>query len=452
MTKSWQLSRRTMLRALGASVALPWLEAMQPLSPLAVTPKRPKLRAGYIYFPNGVSKGSWEPEKVGRKGEIRKLSKWMKDLEPFKKDILLGRNIWTPRGNGHGAGTATWLTGGSYSGSRVSAGGASVDQIIAKHVGAETMLPSLDLSMKGEGYFSNSLPRNSISWISENLPATRDTNPRTIYDRMFRKSSEGVVDKSVIDLVNDQAKSLKRRVGRMDQQKVDEYLDALRAVERRMEFAENQSQKYAVGKPKGISFERPPLTIPRDHETYMRTMMDLMVLGFWSGATRVGSLMLDHGQSNRYFDFIDGVRGTWHALSHYRDISGKTEDDDGVNSWNTISEKRDMYNAVTAWHHRQFAYMLKKMKSIDEGNGTLLDNTMLLYGSSLGDGHAHGEENLPIIFAGGSGDGIRSGRYLKYRRNYSLSKYHLATMQRMGVEVEEFADAESPMSGLTKDV
>ena len=181
-------------------------------------------------------------------------------------------------------------------------------------------------------------------------------------------------------------------------------------------------------------------------------MMDLMVLGFWSGATRVGSLMLDHGQSNRYFDFIDGVRGTWHALSHYRDISGKTEDDDGINSWKTVSQKRDMYNAVTAWHHRQFAYMLGKMKSIDEGNGSLLDNTMLLYGSSLGDGHAHGEENLPVIFAGGGGGTVRSGRYLNYRGNYSLSKYHLATMQRMGVPVEEFAEVDSPMSGLTKHV
>ncbi len=452
MAKSWQLSRRTMLRAVGAAVTLPWLEAMQPLSALAVTPKRPKLRVGYLYFPNGVAKGSWEPDKIERDGKLRRLNKWMKDLEPYKKDILIGHNFWTPRGNGHGAGTATWLTGGSYSGSRVSAGGASVDQIIARHVGKDTMLPSLEMSMRGEGYFSNSLPRNSISWVNTKLPATRDTNPRTIYDRMFRKASDGVTDKGVIDLVNYQAKSLKRRVGQADQRKIDEYMEALRAVERRMEFAEKQAGKSALGQARGVEFQRPPVGVPDEHETYMRTMMDLMVLGFWSGATRVGSLMLDHGQSNRYFDFIDGVRGTWHALSHYRDISGKTEDDDGVNSWKTVSQKRDMYNAVTAWHHRQFAYMLGKMKSIDEGNGTLLDNTMLLYGSSLGDGHAHGEENLPIIFAGGGGGSVRSGRYLKYRRNYSLSKYHLATMQRMGVPVEEFAEVDSPMSGLTKHV
>ena len=399
-----------------------------------------------------MAKGSWEPDKVERDGRLRRLNKWMKELEPYKKDILIGHNIWTPRGNGHGAGTATWLTGGSYSGSRVSAGGASVDQIIARHVGRDTMLPSLEMSMRGEGYFSNSLPRNSISWVNSKLPSTRDTNPRTIYDRMFRRASEGVTDKGVIDLVNDQAKSLKRRVGQADQRKIEEYLEALRAVEKRMEFAEKQTGKSELGKAEGIEFKRPPVGIPEDHETYMRTMMDLMVLGFWSGATRVGSLMLDHGQSNRYFDFIDGVRGTWHALSHYRDISGKTEDDDGINSWKTVSQKRDMYNAVTAWHHRQFAYMLGKMKGIDEGNGSLLDNTMLLYGSSLGDGHAHGEENLPVIFAGGGGGTVRSGRYLKYRRNYSLSKYHLATMQRMGVPVEEFAEVDSPMSGLTKHV
>ena len=255
-----------MLRALGASVALPWLEAMHPSSPLAVTPKRPKLRAGYIYFPNGVSKGSWEPEKVSRKGELKELSKWMKDLEPFKNDILIGHNIWTPRGNGHGAGTATWLTGGSYSGSRVSAGGASVDQIIAKHVGKDTMLPSLDMSMRGEGYFSNSLPRNSISWVNSKLPATRDTNPRTIYDRMFRKSSEGVTDKGVIDLVNDQAKNLKRRLGLADQRKIDEYMEALRAVERRMEFAEKQTGQNSLSQEEGVVFKRPSVGNPMNHE------------------------------------------------------------------------------------------------------------------------------------------------------------------------------------------
>ena len=309
-----------MLRAVGAAVTLPWLEAMQPLSALAVTPKRPKLRAGYLYFPNGVAKGSWEPDKVERDGRLLRLNKWMKELEPYKKDILVG--IISGRHAAMATGPArpaTWFGGSLCLISRVSAGGASVDQIIARHVGWDTMLPSLEMSMRGEGYFSNSLPQLHLMGEQQAAVDT-DTNPRTIYDRMFRKASEGVTDKGVIDLVNDQAKSLKRRVGQADQRKIDEYLEALRAVEKRMEFAEKQTGKSELGKAEGIEFKRPPVGIPEDHETYMRTMMDLMVLGFWSGATRVGSLMLDHGQSNRYFDFIDGVRGTWHALSHYRDI------------------------------------------------------------------------------------------------------------------------------------
>ena len=452
MSKSWQLSRRTLLRALGAAVSLPCLEAMQPLSAKATGAKKPALRAAYVYFPNGVAKGTWAPEKVGRDGRLKRLSPWMKDLEPFKEDILIGHNMWTPRGNGHGAGTATWLTGGSYDEAQVDAGGASVDQLIAKVTGKHTMLPSVDLSIQGEGYFSNSLPRNAISWLRPDHPVTRDSHPRMVYDRMFRMAEDGFVNQGVVDLVYDQAKGLKRRLGWQDQRKIDEYLEALRGVEKRMEFAEKQSRISPTGRNKPFMVHRPSPDIPSDHETYLRTMMDLMVLGFWSGATRVGSLMLDHGQSNRYFDFMDGVRGTWHALSHYKDTSGKTEDDDGIHSWSSVSEKREMYSRVVRWHHRQLAYMLGKMKAIDEGHGSLLDNTMLLYGSSLGDGHSHGEENLPILIAGGGGGTLRPGRYLKYRKNYSLSHYHLATMQRMGLMTETFAEADSPMSGLMHEV
>ena len=437
-----------MLRTMGAALSLPLLEAMQPTTALAVTPKRPKLRVGYLYIPNGVADGAWQPTEVSANGELLALNKWMAPLEPFRRDLIITENVWTPRGNGHSAGTATWLTGGSYEEHEISAGGISVDQQIARAVGKETMLPSLELSMRGEGFFSNDLPRNALSWTSPNVPASREVEPRHVYDRMFRRSDEGMMDQSVVDLVLEQSRSLKRRLGKMDQQKIDEYLESVRSVERRIEFADTQASRLHTGKAFPIDVKRPAPGVPADHGEYMRLMLDLMVLAFWSDATRVCTFMLDHGQSNRYFDFIDGVKGTWHALSHWKDFDGKTEDDDGITSWSSKQEKREQYNRVTRWHHEQVAHLFGRMKEIDEGNGTLLDNSMILYGSSLADGHEHDEENLPLLVAGGGSGTIKTGRKITYRDNTSLSRFHLATMKRMGLDVDRFAESREPMEEL----
>ncbi len=440
-----------MLRGLGASLALPFLDVMEPVTSKAavVNAARKKLKVGYLYFPNGVAKGSWHPERVSDDGRLQELNPWMKPLEPFKEDIIIPENMWTPRGNGHGAGTATWLTGGRYSGRRIDAGGVSVDQIAAKHVGHETPLPSLELGTQGEGYFSNDLPRNTISWTASNVPASRETVPRIIFDRMFRRPEEGMTDKSVLDLVLAHAKTLKTQVSAADKQKIDEYLESIRAVEKRMEFAEAQSARASREGILTDTLQRPEAGIPNNHEEYVRQLLDMMALAFWSGATRVSSMMLDHGQSNRYFNFIDGVEGTWHALSHYRDISGKTEDDDGKTSWKSLNSKRSMYCAVNRWHHEQVAYLLGRMKELPDGDGSLLDNTMLLYGSSLGDGHAHDEEDLPVVIAGHGAGAIKSGRQLRFEDSFSLSNYHLFTLQQMGVQAERFGDSETPVTELS---
>ena len=156
------------------------------------------------------------------------------------------------------------------------------------------------------------------------------------------------------------SRSLKRRVSLADQSRIDEYLESVRAIERRLDFADAQQQRAA--KTPGLleALKRPEVGIPEDHETYLQLMMDMVVLAFWSDATRVCTFMMDHGQSNRYFNFIDGVKGTWHALSHWKDISGRTEDDDGMTSWSSRDEKRDMYNRVTRWHTEQVGYLLGK--------------------------------------------------------------------------------------------
>jgi hypothetical protein len=159
--------------------------------------------------------------------------------------------------------------------------------------------------------------------------------------------------------------------------------------------------------------------------------------------------MLDHGQSNRYFNFINGVQGTWHALSHYGNASGKTEDDDGSTTWDSVESKRDMYAEVVRWHHTQFAYLLGKLKSIEEAQGgTLLDNSMLLLGSSLGDGDAHDERDLPTLIAGGGAGTLNTGRHLKFDSQTDLSKIHLAFLERLNVPVEEFGTATNVLSEL----
>ena len=445
----WRISRRTMLRGVGAAVALPLLDVMEPARARSATGASPTTRAAYLYIPNGVASGAWGAEKVGSAGELLKLNKWMAPLKAFKQDLIIPRNMWTPRGNGHGAGTATWLTGHGYDGRQIDAGSASADQLAAQSIGKETLLPSLELSTEGEGFFSNSLVRNTISWSDGSTPVPRDTEPRVVFDRMFRAGTGGFSDRSVLDSVLEDARRMRLRTSVEDRRKIDEYLESVRAMERRIEFANKQSARAAKNRALTDRLVRPPAGIPDDHGEYLRMMFDLIALAFWADATRVCTFMLDHGQSNRYFNFIDGVQGTWHALSHWKDASGNTEDDDGITSWNSPNEKRDMYNAVTRWHNEQVAYFLGKLKHIKEPDGsTLLDNSMILYGSSLADGHAHAEKNLPLLLAGRAGGTIDVGRQINYRDDRSMSSMHLSILQRLGVKIDRFGETAEPMAEL----
>jgi len=191
-----------------------------------------------------------------------------------------------------------------------------------------------------------------------------------------------------MDLVLEDARSLRKSVSQVDQRRLDEYFESIRALEKRIEFAEKQTEARRGDRALTDTLVAPTPGIPSDHGEYMRLMMDMIVLAFQSGATRVCTFMLDHGQSNRYFNFVSGVHGTWHALSHYKNASGRTQDDDGVTSWDSVEQKRTMFAEVIRWHHQQVAYLLGRMKAIREPDGgTLLDNSMIVYGASLGDGN-----------------------------------------------------------------
>ena len=447
-----RISRRTVLRGLGASVALPFLDIMEPLAlaaQAAAPMADPVKRLAYIYFPNGIPRGAWYPEETAADGRLIRLNEWMSPLEPFKEDILIPSNLWTPQGNGHVNGPPTWLTGQSYRSRAVNAGGVSADQLAARHLGEETLLPSLELSLQGEGYFSNSLPRNAISWSAPDRPMAREIEPRAVFDRMFRPPSGGVTDRSVMDAVLVDARTLRGYTSKADQYRLDEYFESIRALERRIEFSEVRSGQMRSDGALTDTMMTPTPGIPADHQSYVRLMLDLMIAAFQSDATRVATFMLDHGQSNRYFDFIPDVQGTWHALSHYQNASGKTEDDDGITTWESVESKRAMYAEVIRWHHTQVAYLLDRMKSIVEPNGgTLLDNSMILYGASLGDGNEHDANDLPTLLAGGGGGTITTGRYIENAEPTDLAGLHLSLLQRMGVEIDEFGTASAPMEGL----
>ncbi|OUT57983.1 MAG: hypothetical protein CBB71_14500 [Rhodopirellula sp. TMED11] len=454
MPSSRRLSRRTILKGAGiggaaAAVSLPLLEAMKnkavAAAPESGSGKQTPGRVAYLYIPNGVAGGAWQPEVVDQQGNLRKLNPWMQPLEKHRQDITVFRNLWTPRGNGHIAGTATWLTGGGFDGREINAGGTSVDQIAARHFDGQTLLPSLELSVRGEGIFTSSLPRNAISWANATTPAPRDIEPRIVFDRMFRSGQSGLGDPAVVDLVLEHSKSLKRQLGQSDRHRIDEYLQSVHALEQRIKFAEKQKQRAANLPALQNALRRPEAGIPDDHQAYMQSMMDMIVLAFWSDATRVCTFMMDHGQSNRYFNFIDGVQGTWHALSHWKDISGKTEDDDGMTSWNSRDEKRDMYNRVTRWHTEQVAYLLARLADINEPEGRLLDHSMIVYGSSLADGHEHEARNLPLLLAGGRELSIRQGKQRGQGRASSMSQLHLSILDRLGVPQKRFAEASESM-------
>ena len=436
------IHRRTALKTAAASLMLPLLDqersAMADLrTEAAAAPKR----IVYLYFPNGAAEGSWKPKKIGRQGELLKLNKWMSPLEPFKNDLVIPNNLWMSEGEGHLDGPPNWLTCVGYDERKSRAMGVSVDQMAAQ-LNDSTLLPSLELSLKGEGFFSNSLPRNAISWTAAGSALPRETEPQIIFDRIFRPADGGATTSQVLDSMRTQARDLRRRVGKSDRQRLDQYFESLAALERRIAFANRQTDEVVADKALTDSLIRPSPGIPSNHEAYVRQMLDLIVLALQTDATRVVTFMLDHGQSNRYFNFVDGVKGTWHALSHYTDASGKTEDDDGTTRWRSVAEKRAMYCEVNRWHHRQLAYFLSRLKSIREPDGrTLLDNCMIVYGSSLGDGDEHGNENLPTLIAGGGGGTIRTGRVLHNRRRRDMSELHLALLQRMNPSIEEFGES-----------
>ncbi len=463
--KNWQISRRTMLKGTGAMLALPLLDAMKPFAALGATgaaaaqPGKHPIRMATLYMANGVNPHQWTPKGAGAEFE---LAEGMKPLEALKKDILVFTQLWnagSDTGDGHYVKTGGFLTGQTIqrtTGSNLRAG-VSMDQVAAARVGNMTPLPSLELGLEppATGVDTNvgytQLYGAHISWSSPTTPLAKEINPQLAFDRLFRSNvaerrREAVRDRSVIDAVLDDAKSLRNRVGQDDRRKLDEYLESVRSVERRIAFDAQRKKDDAdsdplvraevekLGKRIHDYYNDPAKVSERrgNHTEHTRLMLDIMALGFWTDSTRVSTFMFGNSVSGRNFSFLDGVKGGHHQISHHENEAAKLEE----------------YKRINAWHIAQYAYFLERLRSLKEGEGNVLDNSMILFGAGMRDGNAHSPRNLPIILAGKAGGTLATGRHLTYEKNTPLCNLYVGMLNRMGAPVERFADSTGELKGL----
>ncbi len=437
------ISRRTLLRGAGAALSLPWLEIM---SKAASTPSRlvePPLRMAFLFMPNGVRPDYWTP---AGDGEDYELTPHLRPLAAYKNDILLLENLWnknTVGRNGHWPKVPAWLSGGYVersNGKDLDSGGTSVDQVAADHIGSRTPLPSFELGIDtprtGIDNAGGGFPRmlgSYVSWRDPHTPVAKEVVPQMAFDRLFRSGStaSGADDASVLDLVMNDAKSLRKTASASDKVKLDEYFESVRAVEQRVEAAGKPQPRW-VNTGKAPS-ERPAPGIPDSHAEHVRLMLDILVLAFWSDSTRVATFMFGDAQTGQDYSFLPGVKGAFHGLSHHLNEEAK----------------RTQYEKVIDWHTAQVAYFLGKVKNLDEGGTSMLDNSMFLFGSSLKDGNRHDPENLPLLLAGRGKGTLRPGRRLRAPEKTPMCNLHLALLNRMGVARESFGDSTGVLQGLS---
>ena len=452
--RRFPLSRRTLLRGAGAALALPWLEAMMPTSSAeeAVqengTPRGSSdtpLRMAALFVPNGVRKDQWTPQGVGRDFE---LSPTLQPLEPLKQQLLVLTNLWNQAsdfGDGHYVKTSGFLTCTTINkslGIDLNCNGRSMDQVAADHSGQFTPLPSLELGMDpvSTGVDTNvgytRVYGSHIAWSGPTSPLARELNPALVFDRMFRaanpSSENSQRDRKLLDRVLDDAAQLKRRLGASDRHRVDEYLQSVRSIEKRL--SRHQSDATKVWQPLAPldASQRPSADQPDGYPERVRLMLDMIALAFQTDTTRVCTFMFGNAVSGRNFSFLDGVDGGHHDTSHHQNDEDKLR----------------QYQLINQWHVEQYAYLLDKLQNMPERDGTVLDNSMILYGSGLRDGNSHSPHNLPILLGGTGGGRIATGQHLEFGRDTPLANLYLALLQAFGNDLPRFADSTEPLPGV----
>ena len=448
MSNQLSISRRTVLHGMGTAMALPLLEAMMPRTAFGVQlPDAPR-RAAFLFVPNGAHMPEWTPEEEGNLADLPPI---LKPPEKRKSDLLVLSGLALDGGRAHGDGpgdharcVASFLTGAhpKKTDGKGIRNGVSVDQLAAEKIGGRTRFPSLELgtepSSQGgrcdSGY--SCIYTSNMSWRTDTSPMTKEINPRAVFDRLFgnsvsadEKKSRAKRDryrKSILDLVAEDAGDLRRKLGVADQRKLDEYVYAVRQIEKRIE----ESEKLHSREVDVPDFPR-PAGVPREYGEHVQILMDMMVLAMQTDSTRVMSCMLTNAGSNRSYRNV-GVNEGHHNLSHH----GRNRD------------KQANIAKINTYHVSLLAYFLDRLASVKEGGGTLLDHSMILYGSGLGDGNRHNHDDLPILLAGRGGGTIKPGRHLRYSRNTPLTNLYLAMLDRLGAGVDRFSDSTGKLQRL----
>lgn len=437
------LPRRTLLRGLGAGLALPLLDAMVPaMTALAATPAAPVRRLGFVYIPMGATISQWTPPELGR---MTRLSPTLNSLTPYLDQLtvisnLELKNAYSP-GN-HATANAAFLSAAK---AKLTEGtdyelGTTVDQIAASRIGKDSPLPSMELAMDllttigncDNGYAC--VYQNNLSWSSPTTPLPAEAHPRLVFERLFgeggsvaERRAELRKNASILDWVSADIARLQGQLGAGDRTKVGEYLDAVREVERRIQKAEKQTADSALP-----DVDR-PVGVPASYSDHAKLMFDLQVLAMQADITRVISFQLAREASTRVYPEA-GVTDPHHPLTHH---SGDPE-------------KMARVAKINAYHMSLFAYFLGKLKATREGNGTLLDNSLLLCGSGMGNPDVHDHVNLPIVVGGGAAGNVKGGHHIRYKQPTPLANLHLTLLDKVGVHLDAFADSEGKISELLR--
>ncbi len=435
------LPRRTFLRGMGTTLALPLLDAMVPaMTALAATPAAPVRRLGFVYVPMGSIFAQWQPTQVGTMTE---LPPTLHSLTPYLDRLTVlsnieNRNAYSP-GN-HATANSGFLSAAK---AKMTEGsdyvlGTTVDQIAAQQFGRESRLPSLELGMDlltTVGNCDNGFAcvyQNNLSWSSPTTPLPAEAHPRVVFERLFGdggsnadRMAELKRNASLLDWVSDDIARLQRKLGPGDRSKVSDYLDTVREVERRIQTAESQTADSHLP-----DLER-PIGVPASYAGHAKLMFDLQVLAMQADVTRVITFQLARETSTRTYPEI-GISEGHHPLTH--------------NSNDPV--KMEMVAKINAYHVSLFGYYLDKLKNTPDGQGSLLDHSLILYGSGMGNPDIHDHINLPILVAGGAAGSVKGGRHIQYAEPTPLANVHLTLLNRAGVRLDSFADSNGKVTEL----